>query len=268
MGFGPGKTEITSSEKTTYGSKPDQIVGSLINALQGEDSITARDLFSGPDDPEGKTAKRIVRDLSNIDIDTDLSRFVGEENSDTKVISALAQRYLGLVESDEASAGRQYRAEVAAAIARELGIDQSEVDSYRSGGISRGPDSGYLSMMHGTEAVVPLPDGDSIPVSLGGLGNITRSFDNLSGGFNNVINYIGDINNMTDTLVDGIESLSTDIAENTGNSENTEQSRTLNRNLREQLRSIQEQTSKLDSLIRVSQSNNNIMSKILQNSTA
>jgi len=247
-----------------HDTKTSQVVAGLINEIKGSDGMTVRDLFSSPSDPEGNTAIRIVRGIPGLDIDTDLTG--AHENH--RVISALSQGYLGLLKHDEAPAGRQYRAEVAAAIARELGIDQSEVDSYRTGGISRGPDSGYLSMMHGTEAVVPLPDGDSIPVSLGGLGNITRSFDNLSGGFNNVINYIGDINNMTDTLVDGIESLSTDIAENTGNSENTEQSRTLNRNLREQIRSIQEQSGKLDSLIRVSQSNNNIMSKILQNSTA
>lgn len=34
------------------------------------------------------------------------------------------------------------------------------------GGISRGPISGYLEKLHGTEAVVPLPDGRTIPVSL------------------------------------------------------------------------------------------------------
>lgn len=40
-----------------------------------------------------------------------------------------------------------------------------------TGGINQGPDTGYLRMLHGTEAVVPLPDGRSIPVSLSGLEN-------------------------------------------------------------------------------------------------
>jgi hypothetical protein len=31
--------------------------------------------------------------------------------------------------------------------------------------VSAGPDSGYLAVLHGREAVVPLPNGDSIPVS-------------------------------------------------------------------------------------------------------
>jgi hypothetical protein len=35
---------------------------------------------------------------------------------------------------------------------------------YASGGVASGPRSGYTAMLHGTEAVVPLPDGKSIPV--------------------------------------------------------------------------------------------------------
>ena len=38
----------------------------------------------------------------------------------------------------------------------------------KMGGISRGPSSGYMELLHGTEAVVPLPDGKTIPVSLSG----------------------------------------------------------------------------------------------------
>ena len=37
---------------------------------------------------------------------------------------------------------------------------------FRNGGISTGPESGYHALLHGTEAVVPLPDGNSIPVSI------------------------------------------------------------------------------------------------------
>ena len=35
---------------------------------------------------------------------------------------------------------------------------------YSSGGIASGPRSGYSATLHGTEAVVPLPNGKSIPV--------------------------------------------------------------------------------------------------------
>jgi len=37
---------------------------------------------------------------------------------------------------------------------------------YASGGIATGPISGYSATLHGKEAVVPLPDGDSIPVTM------------------------------------------------------------------------------------------------------
>ena len=40
--------------------------------------------------------------------------------------------------------------------------------SYSSGGVASGPSSGYPAMLHGTEAVVPLPNGRSIPVEMKG----------------------------------------------------------------------------------------------------
>jgi hypothetical protein len=39
---------------------------------------------------------------------------------------------------------------------------------YKFGGIATGPDSGYETTLHGTEAVVPLPNGNSIPVEMRG----------------------------------------------------------------------------------------------------
>lgn len=40
---------------------------------------------------------------------------------------------------------------------------------YQYGGISSGPRSGYTAMLHGTEAIVPLPNGRSIPVEMTGV---------------------------------------------------------------------------------------------------
>ena len=39
-------------------------------------------------------------------------------------------------------------------------------EGYAHGGIASGPTSGYQTTLHGTEAVVPLPDGDNIPVKM------------------------------------------------------------------------------------------------------
>lgn len=42
-------------------------------------------------------------------------------------------------------------------------------DGFNTGGIASGPNSGYAALLHGTEAVVPLPDGRSIPVDMSGF---------------------------------------------------------------------------------------------------
>ena len=39
--------------------------------------------------------------------------------------------------------------------------------SFSGGGVAKGPNSGYGAVLHGTEAVVPLPNGRSIPVDIG-----------------------------------------------------------------------------------------------------
>ena len=45
------------------------------------------------------------------------------------------------------------------------------VPAYAGGGIANGPLEGYQAMLHGTEAVVPLPNGRSIPVEIAGFNN-------------------------------------------------------------------------------------------------
>ena len=61
---------------------------------------------------------------------------------------------------------------------------------FSDGGIASGPSSGYAATLHGTEAVVPLPNGRTIPVEIkgamkggGGGDNITVNI-NVSGGGN------------------------------------------------------------------------------------
>lgn len=55
-----------------------------------------------------------------------------------------------------------------------------KVSGYAAGGIAKGPNAGYPVMMHGTEAVVPLPDGKSIPVSMQGAGQQNNVTVNVS----------------------------------------------------------------------------------------
>lgn len=47
--------------------------------------------------------------------------------------------------------------------------------SFSDGGVTSGPQSGYPATLHGTEAVVPLPNNRSIPVEMkGGMGNVNN----------------------------------------------------------------------------------------------
>ena len=61
------------------------------------------------------------------------------------------------------------------------------LEPYAMGGIARGRDAGYPAVLHGTEAVVPLPNGREIPVEMtggsGGTNNVSVniSMDNQGG---------------------------------------------------------------------------------------
>jgi len=46
---------------------------------------------------------------------------------------------------------------------------ESQIPKAADGDVLSGPKSGYRAMLHGTEAVVPLPDGRTIPVTIAGL---------------------------------------------------------------------------------------------------
>jgi hypothetical protein len=55
-----------------------------------------------------------------------------------------------------------------------------EMPGYAVGGIAKGPDAGYPVTLHGTEAVVPLPNGKSIPVDMKGAGQNNNVVVNVS----------------------------------------------------------------------------------------
>jgi lysozyme len=56
------------------------------------------------------------------------------------------------------------------------GGGSGKMQSAATGGVLSGPKSGYTAMLHGNEAVVPLPDGRTIPVA--GMGGSDNSFEN------------------------------------------------------------------------------------------
>lgn len=64
--------------------------------------------------------------------------------------------------------------------AASTGIDLGAINAladklgFQYGGIATGPDTGYSAVLHGTEAVVPLPDGKTIPVTTSGTSSMAQ----------------------------------------------------------------------------------------------
>jgi hypothetical protein len=68
-----------------------------------------------------------------------------------------------------------------------------------TGGISTGPVSGYTEVLHGTEAVVPLPDNKTIPVSLDSS-SITASLNQQTAVMSEVLRTLQKNNNLTSQI--------------------------------------------------------------------
>ena len=63
---------------------------------------------------------------------------------------------------------------------------------FANGGIARGPRSGFPALLHGTEAVVPLPDGKTIPVRNDGNTEMVNAIKDLKNSMNNRTSGISD----------------------------------------------------------------------------
>jgi len=161
-------------------------------------------------------------------------------------IGKLAMALAGKQVSGEIQAGEDFRHEIRGALRSELG----SVGEFEQGGIASGPTSGFFAELHGTEAVIPL-NGGSIPVTISNLEN------QISGPINQLSERLA----MTENMI-------TETANRQQTREVVRENSDMTRTNREQLRAMQDQVSRLDRLINVSESNNNIMSKILQNSHA
>lgn len=77
-----------------------------------------------------------------------------------------------------------------------------ELPEYASGGIARGPVSGHAAMLHGIEAVVPMPDGKTIPVSVSTerIANTIESATGMGGNKTAVDGTGSAMNQMVDVL--------------------------------------------------------------------
>ena len=74
------------------------------------------------------------------------------------------------------------------------------IGSYADGGIASGSKDGYPATLHGTEAVVPLPDNRSIPVSLDSS-KLTDAINNQTGILNQILASMNKNNSLTSGIL-------------------------------------------------------------------
>jgi hypothetical protein len=118
-----------------------------------------------------------------------------------------------------------------------------EIPEFRDGGVARGPNSGYLAALHGNEAVIPLPDGISMP-QLAKLDSAIKA---------------GPISSYRSNLAD-----ITPTAPETSRTDSTIIPETLTRDIREHTSLLSTQLAKLDDILSVMRSQTAISSKMLQ----
>lgn len=133
-----------------------------------------------------ETQKSIEQEIANADnFSKNLNQFSGVigllgtvtgESEKTGKVMAMAARiqmavalYQQALQAKEAAKdGVKFFAALFGFGGRQGGImNPTGYRSYSDGGVAKGPTSGYPAILHGREAVVPLPNGRSIPVDIG-----------------------------------------------------------------------------------------------------
>ena len=120
-----------------------------------------------------------------------------------QMANALMQRVNLMMEQKGKGLGAMFSAFIGGG-ARQGGIMSKHGRSYSDGGVASGPTAGYPAVLHGREAVVPLPNGRSIPVDMGAG----------AGGTNNVSINVNMAEGTTETVSDREEAKALGVAIN------------------------------------------------------
>ena len=202
-----------------------------IGRLIGEDLVGNPELANDP-----QVAKKIVA-----------AYMLEAQKSGTNLadISAVGKA-MGYATADTAS-----RAALAAEYEKKLS------KGFKTGGISTGPNSGYTQLLHGTEAIVPLPDGKRIPVDL--------DFSSMLTNFENTVK--STIAGPTNQSLVAFDTLSRDLMQTTNKIETSlklPELRELNQRMADQMGAMQQQITKLAEVVDILRQNNATSEKILQ----
>ena len=113
-----------------------------------------------------------------------MGALTGEEEKTAKIMAKVAKIQLMITMYERAKMALETEGGIFAKLGaflfsdtggRQGGIMSKHGRSYSKGGIADGPNSGYTAMLHGREAVVPLPNGRAIPVEMTGGGMNTNN---------------------------------------------------------------------------------------------
>jgi hypothetical protein len=139
---------------TASSSFESNMISAFDSVIQGTSSV--KDAFAN-------MAKNILASLSRIIAEMLVVRLIqaalagisfgGGAAVDASSVGAMGNGYVGGFGLDEGMAARN-------------GGMFEKVPGYATGGISKGRQAGYPAILHGTEAVVPLPNGKEIPVQM------------------------------------------------------------------------------------------------------
>ena len=164
------RVDIAKEDLTLMGQLGDTIGNSLQSSMQSafqglvEGTMTAKQAFASMaqsilKDIAAMITKMLVLKMLEASLGgTSFGNFLGIGNPATKTTSAAGS-------GPSSVPGFRYG-----------GI----VSEYSTGGIAKGPNAGYPAVLHGTEAVVPLPNGKSIPVDMHGAGQNNNVTVNVS----------------------------------------------------------------------------------------
>ena len=179
--------------------------------------------------------------------------------------------------------GRDYMLDPTEQARRLLQQSDQTVPEYRTGGIARGPDSGHLNMLHGVEAVVPLPDGETIPVNLSGantqsIATAINNFADKISGYDVQIPISSAINEFVERLANldvtvNVDTVSEAVAAATPATPTVsplltpENMNTLISNMSAQVDLLKTHSIKLDEMVSMMRQGNMINNRILQMSS-
>lgn len=254
---------------------------SHMNAVLSSGELTVGEMISTPKNGSGDWAAEISRYMG---VDSTQILEPTPEN-----IGKIVMGLIGKQTDGNISSGEEFKDEIRQQLRSQLGT----AGEFRQGGISTGPESGYFAELHGTEAIVPL-SGGSIPVTISNLqqqmmaalreisgdnpqsnfeGQITTALRQLSG-----VNIANSISSLESSIATPMQQLAETISSiedlNAVSDRQTPTPQLINEDTEmlrysvEQISALKDQITRLDRLIQVTQSNNSIMSKILQNSYA